>query len=114
VEQIPLALMGRLDGPSVAPSATVARCGSYRDAVRFAWELRRVRNMTRRTLAEAAGLYAPHVTCYLSDDDSRRDLPADKIPAFEAVVGNTLCSQWLAAQAKLTVLEELQASRRAA
>jgi hypothetical protein len=114
VEQIPLALLGRLDAPSVAPSDAVTRCRTYRDAVRFAWELRRVRNMTRRSLAEQAGPYAPHVTCYLSDDDSRRALPADKLPAFEVVVGNTLCTQWLAAQAKLTVLEELQASRRVA
>lgn len=40
-----------------------------------------------------------------------RDLPADAIARFESVVGNTVVSQWIASQSKLTVLEEMQASR---
>jgi hypothetical protein len=114
MDQMELRLMCRLDAPSVVAAGDVARCKSYRDAVRWAWQSRRVRNMTRRTLAEIAGLYAPHVSCYLSDDESKRSLPADKVPAFETAVGNCFVSQWLAAQAKLTILEEVQAERRAA
>jgi hypothetical protein len=34
--------------------------------------------------------------------------------AFEAVVGNSLVTQWVAAQQALTVLEEMQATRAAA
>jgi len=43
-----------------------------------------------------------------------RDLPAEKIAPTERVLRNTIISQWIAQQSKLTVLEELQAARRAA
>jgi hypothetical protein len=68
--------------------------------------------MTRQQLATEAKLYPQHVTDYLHEDDkpARRDLPADKVAAFEAVVGNSIVSQWLAAQSRLTVLEQVQAS----
>ena len=56
----------------------------------------------------------PHVSDYLSDDETKRELPAKYIKAFEAVCGNSAISQWLAAQSKLTVLEEMQAERRTA
>jgi hypothetical protein len=82
----------------------------------MAWALRRVKSMTQRQLAAEAELYPQHVTDYLAEDDkpARRDLPADRVAQFEAVVGNTLVSQWLAAQSKLTVLEQLQATKVAA
>lgn len=44
----------------------------------------------------------------------RGDLPADCIAKVERVLGNTAISQFLARQSELTVLEEMQASRRAA
>lgn len=111
-----LALIGRMDGPSAVPTAAVNAAKTYREAVRLAWQMRRVKEMNRAMLAALAELYAPHVTDYLNGDDkpSRRDLPADAIARFEAVVGNTLVSQWLAAQSGLTVLEEMQENRRAA
>lgn len=107
--QLQLPLLGRLDAPSVVPDANVKACETYRDAVRLCWALRRVRAMTSLTLAEAAGFPANHRSDYLSDDDSKRELPAKYIKAFEAVCGNTAISQWIARGAKLTVLEELQA-----
>jgi hypothetical protein len=72
--------------------------------------------MTQRQLGIYAGLRAQLVSDYLNPDDKpeRRDLPAERIHAFEAVCGNTLITQWLAARAKLTVLEEMQATRAAA
>ena len=105
--------MGRLDAPSVAPQQWVKAARNYREAVRLCWRLRRVTYMTRQQLAAEAELYPQHVTDYLHEDDkpSRRDLPASAVSRFEAVVGNTLISQWLAAQSKLTVLEELTATR---
>lgn len=111
-----LPLMGRLDAPSAAPAQLVAIARTYREAVRLAWQIRRVHNMTRRQLAAEAGLHFQHVTDYLHADDKpqRRDLPAKKIAEFEAIVGNTLVSQWLAARAKLTVLEEMMATKAAA
>lgn len=114
MEQLEMRLLCRLDGPSVVPPKTVALCKTYRDAVKLCWQLRRVRNMTQARLAEQAGLYAPHVTRYLHDGKTQRDLPAWAIPAFEATCGNTAITQWLSQGAKLTVLEEVQAERAAA
>ena len=111
-----LALMGQLDSPAVAPSYFVNRCHTYRDAVRMAWAMRRVKYMTKAQLASEACLYPSHISDYLAEDDkpSRRDLPACAIARFEATVGNTLVSQWIANQSMLTVLEEMQADRLAA
>lgn len=114
MNQLEFPLMGRLDAPSVAPSQWVKEAKTYREAVRLCWRLRRVAFMTRQQLSSEAELYASHVTDYLHEDDkpSRRYLPADAIARFEAVVGNSLVTQWLAAQSKLTVLEELTATRK--
>lgn len=114
MEQLPLRLLCRLDAPSVVPPEEVAKCKSYRDAVQLCWSLRRVRNMTQRRLAEEAGLYAPHVSCYLHDGERSRDLPGSAVRAFEWACGNTAISQWHSMQAKLTVVEELQAMRATA
>jgi hypothetical protein len=114
MEQIALPLLGRLDAPSVVPPSLILQCKTYREAVRLCWQLRRVRNMTQRRLAEEAGLYAPHVTCYLHDSERQRDLPGSAVRAFEWVCGNTAISQWHNVGAKLTVVEEMQLLRAAA
>lgn len=109
-------LMGRIDAPSVAPEQWVRMAKTYRDAVRISWQLKRVHYMTRQQLASEAALYPQHITDYLHEDDKagRRDLPAEAINRFESVVGNTLVSQWLAARSRLTVLEEITATRAVA
>lgn len=116
MDQREFPLLGRIEMPSVAPEQWVRLAKTYRHAVRLAWQLRRVHFMTRRQLAAEARLYAQHVTDYLHEDDkpSRRDLPAEAIPRFEAVVGNTLVSQWIAMHARLTVLEEITATKAVA
>ena len=116
MQQKNLALIGRLDGPAVAPANVVAQAGTYRQAVRLSWAHRRVHFATLRQLAAETGMTAQHVTDYLHNDDkpTRRDLPGQWIAPFEAFVGNTIVTQWLAAQAHLTVLEQLQAERMAA
>ncbi len=114
--QLHLPLLCRLDAPSVVSPADIARCKTYREAVKLCWELRRVRNMTRVRLAEEAGLYPAHVTNYLNDRDiaRMRDLPGSKVRGFEWACGNTAISQWHALNAKLTCVEEMQAMRVAA
>ncbi len=114
-KQLQLPLMCRLDGPAVVPAPIVALAQTYREAVRLSFQLRRVHNMTRRMLAAEADLIFQHVTDYLHPDDrpGRRDLPAAKHAEWNAAVGNTLVSQWLAMRAKLTVLEEVMATRAA-
>jgi hypothetical protein len=111
--QIGLPLIGVIEPPKVYPRDVVCMALTYRQAVRLAWQLRRVRGMTRQQLAAEAGLYASHITDYLNEDDapSRRDLPAKKIPEVESALGNRILSQWMAMQSELTVLEEMQADR---
>lgn len=95
------------------PSEVIRGLPTYRHACRLAWKLRRTR-LSQGAFASAAGLYASHVSDYLSVHASRRELPARLVPVVESVLGNTVISQWLAAQCQLTVLEELQATRRVA
>lgn len=110
MEQLQLpGLLCRLDAPSIVDPKLIAACKTYRDAVRLCWNLRRTKNMTKAVLAEDAGLYAPHVTCYLKDGASKRDLPGWAVRAFEWRCGNTAISQWHGQNAKLTNLEEMQA-----
>lgn len=113
MQQLPLPLLGRLDRPSVAPTQLVSQCKTYRDAVRMCWSLRRIHHMSLRHLAAEAGIRAQVISDYLHTDDHphRRDLPAHRIAAFESVVGNSLITQWIAAQQALTVLEELSATK---
>ena len=92
-------------GPRLVPLDVVASAKTYRDAVRLCWQMRLRTSLTRRALAEEAGLYASHVTDYLSAEESKRELPAKHIAAMEVACGNRMITQWLAMQAKLTILE---------
>lgn len=114
-QTLPLPLMGGVVQAQrlTVPPEVVRSVPTYRHACRMAWKLRSAR-ITQRTLAELAGLYTSHVSDYFSLHSTRRELPARHVAAVEAVVGNTLISQWLAQQSHLTVMEELQALRRAA
>lgn len=116
VTQLSLKLFGRIDAPCVVPTAYVKRCKTYREAVRMCFALRRVHNLTQRMLAYQADLRPQLVTDYLNADDlpSRRDLPANRIAAFESVCGNTLVTQWLSRQQALTCLEQMQADQQMA
>lgn len=115
MEQLELrGLLCRIDGPSVVDPQLVAACKTYRDVVKLCWDKRKVRNMTKAMLAERAGLYASHVSCYLSKDPSQRDLPASSVRGFEKACDNTAISQWFAMNANLTPVEEMQFIRRAA
>jgi hypothetical protein len=115
MQQTEFRMLGRLDAPSVVHPHLVAMCRTYREAVQLCWQLRRVRNMTKKTLAEAAGLYPPHVTCYLSDKaKTKRNLPGEFVKPVEWALGNTAISQWHALNARLTCVEEMQAMKVAA
>ncbi|KWA35774.1 hypothetical protein WT41_01615 [Burkholderia territorii] len=111
-----LGLMGGMvNGPAFLPADIVAKCKSYREIVRVSWANRRSKGMTQRTLAECIGCYASHVSDYLQADDkpTRRDLPAERLNDWAATVGNWGIQQWIAQQAKLTIMEEVIAQRAA-
>ena len=112
---LPLPLVGGVVQAQrlTVPAEVIRGLSSYRHACRLAFKLRRTR-MSQKLLAQLAALYPPHVSDYFSVHVSRRELPARCVAAVEAVLGNTVISQWLAYQSQLTVLEELQLSRRAA
>lgn len=114
-----ITLMPRLEGPSVVPHSLIAKARSYREAVLIAWHNRRVTNLTKSGLCERTGMRASHVADYLSEREfdergkEMRDMPAKYLPAFEAAVGNSFASQWLAMQSQLTVLEAQIAEQKA-
>ena len=112
-EQDQLALVGGVVQTQrfVVPTKAIMCLKSYRHACRLAWKLRVIRNMTRCTLAQLAGLYASHVSDYLSIHENRRELPARHIARVESILGNTVITQYLVQQSQLTVLEEMQANQ---
>lgn len=114
--QRPLSLLQRIDGPSVVPAAVLAFARTYREAVRWCWQLRRAKGMTASDLARDFGFNRQHVSDYLNADDkaTRRSLPAEQIAAFEEVCGNAFITQWLAARQHFTLLEQLQADNQRA
>lgn len=115
MEQRNLGLLCILEGPKHVETSIVKSCTTYREVCRMAWQLRVIKNLTLKLLAERAGLTYQHVTDYFNADDkpTRRDLPAKHVATVEYVLGNTLISQWLAMKAGLTVVEEMQANIQA-
>jgi hypothetical protein len=109
--QMNLPMLTVYEGPTLVEPSVIKTVKSYREAVQTCWLMRKRRNMTMRSLAEEAHLYPSHVTSYLSAKDGQRDLPASYIADFEVACGNRCITQWLTAQADLTILESL---RRAA
>src|SRR5258708_4347130 len=112
---LPLPLMGGVIQAQrlVVPPEVVMGIKSWRHACRLAWKLRNPR-ITQRTLAELVpALYQSHVSEYFSIHAHKRELPAKHVGAVSLVLGNTVMAQYLAQQSQLTVLEEMQAARRA-
>lgn len=112
--QLNLPMLTYYVGPRLIDAEIVSACRTYREACKACWDMRTRRHMTKRFLAEAAGLYASHVSDYLSDDETKRELPAKHINAVEIECGNRFISQWLARQANLTILEQFLDKRAAA
>ena len=99
----------------VVPPEVVMGLKSWRHACRLAWRLRSPR-ITLRTFAELTGSYVSHSSDYFCQHPGRRELPARKAGIACQILGNTVLVQWLAQEARVTLLEELQvgAVRRAA
>ena len=116
MDQLEMRLLGRIDAPSAVQPALVRQACTYRQAVRLCWALRRAKGLTVSDLAREFGFNRQHVSDYLNADDAptRRSLPGDRVCDFESVCGNCAITQWHAARAQLTVLEEMQAERAAA
>ena len=113
MNQLTLPMLTVYTGPRIVSHTAVEACKTYRNAVQACWGLRTRTRMTKAQLAEETGCYASHVTDYLSDKETSRNLPAERIAAFEVACGNRLITQWLASQAQLTILETLLQQRAA-
>lgn len=112
--QLNLPMLTVYEGPRLVDSVIVGALPTYRSAVRKCWELRTRPGMTIRLLAYEAELYASHASDYISAHEGKRELPARHVNAFEIACGNRAISQWLAAQARLTILEQFIEQRRLA
>jgi hypothetical protein len=113
MQQLQLPMLTVYTGPRLVDAEVIAACTSYRAAVRACWMLRSRRNLTLRLLAEETGLYASHASDYVSEAETKRELPAKHVNEFELACGNRFISQWLARRANLTILEQF-IERRAA
>lgn len=111
-----LALLADFPQPATVSADVVRVCKTYREAVRMSWALRRVRCDNYAHFAAVHGFLSQHLSDYCNADDlpGRKDLPGKLIPLWNCGVGNTLVTQWLTAENGLTLIEELQAARRAA
>lgn len=115
MQQLLLPMLTVYSGPRLVGAEVLGGILTYRDAVRVCWDLRTRRYLTRRALAEEVGLYASHLSDYLSDQESKRELPAKHIDGFERSCGNRVITQFLTtSQAQLTILETfIPAAQRA-
>lgn len=111
MEQLSLPMLTVYSGPRLVDEALVARCRTYREAVRLCWEQRTRLNIKRSTLAEECVLYPSHVTDYFSESASRRELPAKKVDLVERSLGNRAISQWLLLQTQRSDSEALDERR---
>ena len=111
-QQLPLPMITHYSGPKLVSHAVVSNIRTFREAVRTCYGLRTRKHLTLRVLAEEAGLYASHVSDYLSGSSDKRELPAKYINEFEISCGNRVISQWMAAQAQLTILEQFIGEQR--
>ncbi len=113
--QMQLPMLTYYEGPRLLDSEQLDQITTYREAVRQCWRERTRRSLSGRGLAQEAGLYASHLSDYLSHLEIKRELPAKHIAAFELACGNRAITQWLARQANLTILEQfIQPARKAA
>ena len=101
------------------PHDQIMKAKNYREALQWCRQVSKRRVASHRTIAEETGMRETHLSQYFntsptSDSGHKyRCLPAEMIPVIEKFYGNTFISQWLAYQAGLTVLEEIQLARAA-
>lgn len=96
-EQRELSLLGLLKKPDYVHPNVIASFGddeakAVKRSIQWAWENRRIRNMTKSSAAEHVGMKAPHFTNMLN---GKKYLPPQNLNAYEWVMGNTAVSQTL-------------------
>jgi hypothetical protein len=111
--QLSLPMLTVYTGPRIVAGDVVEACKQYRDAVRMCWSLRVRNRMAKTAYAAEIGCYPSHLSGYVSEQEGRRQLPAEFVAAFEVACGNRCITQWLAAQANLTILEQFITARAA-
>ena len=93
-QQLQLPMLTWYQGPLMVDLELVSQATTYREAVRACWDLRTRKSLTKAQLATEAGLYASHVSDYVSAKATKRNLPAEHINAFEVACGNRFITQW--------------------
>ena len=94
------------------PKELIEGCNTYREACVLAWQHRTFTGLTESYLAVMCDLYQQHVSEYFRPDERdekgrrRRELPAHKIGAVQAQLGNGAIGQWLARDMGVRLVEE--------
>lgn len=94
------------------PRQLIESCKTYREACVLAWKHRAFTGLTETYLASTCDLYQQHVSEYFRPDERdekgrrRRELPAHKIGAVQAQLGNGAIGQWLARDMGVRLVEE--------
>jgi len=112
-------IVGAVSEASFASKAVISGFKSYREAVQWCWQNRPCHGMTEQEdqslCARVLGLHAPHMSrCLNPNTKAPMKLDPDMLPAFESYTGWRAASQYLAACANLTFIEELMEERKAA
>jgi hypothetical protein len=112
--QLELPMLTLYKGPSFLSQTVVESIQSYREAVHTCWLQRTRPRLTQAQLAEETGLYAAHITDYVSAKPGKRNLPAEHIQVFQHACGNRVISQWLMYREGLSIMEQVIEERRRA
>lgn len=103
--------------PEFVPQSVVDGFTSYRDAVIWCWENRKVRSNDEKfdqsLCANKIGLYAPHMSrCVDPNSKAPMNLSPDLAAAFEDYTGWNGVIQYIAKIGGLTIFEQIMAERK--
>jgi len=107
--QMNLPMLTVYEGPKFVADEVIAGIKTYREAVQKSFELRTRTRMSNALIAEEVGCCASHIGDYVTAQGRKipRNLPAEFINAWDISMGNRVVTQWMNAQAQLTILEAL-------
>jgi len=112
-------LIGAMPSVKFAPQEVVRGFASYREAVIWCWQNRPCHGLReaddQSLCARVLGMHPPHLSrCVNPESKAPMSLPPDYLTDFESYTGWKAASQYVAAKADMTILEQVIADRKVA